>query len=286
VAHYQSKLPRLFRRYQIQPVWRADRPGRGRFREFYQCDVDALGSTSPVVEVELCAAAAEALVALGFNDFTIRLNHRQLLTALLEVSGVPGPLHASALVALDKFDKVGRDGVASELDTRGVTADARERLLAVFQGETASNLDAVARLVGADDQGRLAVENLAAIVALASDIAAAGRLRFDASLARGLSYYTGAIMEITVPDLAGSMGGGGRYDDLVGMFLGQRIPAAGFSLGLERILVIMSERGMFPASLATSPADVMVAAFDAPGGGPPGAGLPGPGEDRETDQVR
>src|SRR6187399_2898698 len=111
VAHYQSKLPRLFKRYQIQPVWRADRPARGRFREFYQCDVDALGSTSPVVEAELCAAVAEALQALGFQDFSIRLNHRQLLSSVLLAVAVPEPLHGSALVAVDKLDKIGADGV-------------------------------------------------------------------------------------------------------------------------------------------------------------------------------
>src|SRR5918996_2638696 len=114
VAQYQSKLPRLFKRYQIQPVWRADRPARGRFREFYQCDVDALGSTSPVVEAELCAAVADVLTELGFADFRIRINHRQLLTSTLNAVGVPEPLHATALVAVDKLDKIGADGVTSE----------------------------------------------------------------------------------------------------------------------------------------------------------------------------
>ena len=264
VAHYQAKLPRLFKRYQIQPVWRADRPGRGRFREFYQCDVDALGSTSPVVEAELCAAASEALVSLGFHDFVIRINHRRLLTAMLDATGVEPALHASALVALDKLDKIGRDGVATELAERGVSAEARERLLGVFAGES-RDLAAIGRLVASDERGTAAVQNLVAIMELAGPTAAQGRLVFDATLARGLSYYTGAIMEINVPDLAGSLGGGGRYDDLVGMFLGQSIPAAGFSLGLERILVVMGERGMFPASLATTAADVMISVFDAAG---------------------
>jgi histidyl-tRNA synthetase len=111
VAQHQAKLPRLFKRYQIQPVWRADRPARGRFREFYQCDVDALGSTSPVIEAELCAAVADAMTALGFSDFQIRINHRRLLTSMLRSRGVPDDLHESALIALDKLDKVGRDGV-------------------------------------------------------------------------------------------------------------------------------------------------------------------------------
>src|SRR5690349_15403316 len=121
IAHHQAKLPRLFKRYQIQPVWRAERPARGRFREFYQCDVDALGSTSPVVEAELCAAVAEALTTLGFTDFVIRINHRQLLTSLLSAAGVDAAQHGTALVAIDKLDKIGPDGVTRELETRGIT---------------------------------------------------------------------------------------------------------------------------------------------------------------------
>src|SRR6188474_15234 len=124
VAQYQGKLPRLFKRYQIQPVWRADRPARGRFREFYQCDVDALGSTSPVVEAEVCAAVTDALTELGFADFTIRLNHRQLLTSILNSVGIPEALHGTALVAIDKLDKVGVDGVAAEFEQRGIPVPA------------------------------------------------------------------------------------------------------------------------------------------------------------------
>ena len=260
IAHHQSKLPRLFKRYQIQPVWRADRPARGRFREFYQCDVDSLGSTSPVVEAELCAAVADALTALGFADFVIRLNHRQLLTSMLNMLAVPEPLHGTALVAVDKLDKIGVDGVRAEMAARGIAADAATGLIAMFDALRGGDDGARARL---DAQGSAALDNLTAILALTEGTTAAGRIQLDPSLARGLSYYTGAIMEIAVADLAGSLGGGGRYDNLVGMFLGQSIPACGFSLGLERILVVMGERGMFPASLATTPADVMVSVFDA-----------------------
>ncbi len=259
VAHHQSKLPRLWKRYQIQPVWRADRPARGRFREFYQCDVDSLGSTSPVVEAELCAAVSDVLTELGFSDFKIRLNHRQLLTAVLNTVGIAEPLHGNALVAVDKLDKIGRDGVVGELTQRGVEAGAAEELL-----EWIGDPDGFpARLARTGDEGVRAGENLSAIQKTAWHTSAAAHLQVDIALARGLSYYTGAIMEINVPDLAGSLGGGGRYDNLVGMFLDQSIPACGFSLGLERILVVMGERGMFPASLATTPADVMVAVFDA-----------------------
>ena len=265
IAHHQARLPRLFKRFQIQPVWRADRPARGRFREFYQCDVDALGSTSPAIEAELCAAVSDALVELGFTDFVIRLNHRQLLASILTACGVPPALHGTALVAVDKLDKIGPDGVAAELRERGVAEGADTALLGAFRTASdtpAAELERLAALVRDDAAGTAAVENLRQIVALAADTNAAGRIRVDPALARGLSYYTGAIMEIAVADLAGSLGGGGRYDNLVGMFLGQEVPACGFSLGLERILVVMGERNMFPPALARSAADVMVAVFD------------------------
>jgi histidyl-tRNA synthetase len=258
IAHHQAKLPRLFKRYQIQPVWRADRPARGRFREFYQCDVDSLGSTSPVIEAEVCAAVSDALIELGFTDFKIRLNHRQLLTSLLSGVGIPEALHGSVLVAIDKLDKIGHDGVSRELEQRGIDANVAAFLLALFRpGQMVSiALDEL------DEIGKRAWDNLGTIMALTQGTSAEKRVSLDLSLARGLSYYTGAIMEVHVADLAGSLGGGGRYDNLVGMFLGQSIPACGFSLGLERILVVMGERGMFPPTLATTPADVMVAVFD------------------------
>jgi histidyl-tRNA synthetase len=267
VAHHQGRLPRLFKRYQIQPVWRADRPARGRFREFYQCDVDALGSASPVVEVELCAAAADALRELGFDDFTIRINHRQILAALLANALVPAAQHGDVLRALDKLDKVGEEGVATELAASGVSAQCIERMrswmTAAHSPEWLDRIEEGFTLL--DAAGRAAFRNVREILTLANATSAAARLKFEPSLARGLSYYTGAIMEINVPDLAGSLGGGGRYDDLIGMFLGESIPACGFSLGLERILVVMGERGMFPPSLPATPADVLVAALDAPG---------------------
>ncbi len=259
IAHHQSKLPRLFKRYQIQPVWRADRPARGRFREFYQCDVDFIGSTSPVVEAELCAAVAEVLQELGFSDFKIRVNHRQLLTSILNAAGIAEPLHASALVAVDKLDKIGRDGVRTELGERGIAEASASALLDIIARPPGANSIGVA----GDEAFSRAWNNLESFLLLTNGTPAEGHIEPDLTLARGLSYYTGAIMEINVPDLAGSLGGGGRYDNLVGMFLGQSIPACGFSLGLERILVVMGERGMFPASLATTPADVMIAVFDA-----------------------
>jgi histidyl-tRNA synthetase len=260
IAHHQSKLPKLFKRYQIQPVWRADRPARGRFREFYQCDVDALGSTSPVIEAEVCAAVSDSLTELGFADFAIRINHRQLLTATLNAAGIPELLHASALIAIDKLDKVGVDGVKAEMATRGVLPEAAARLLTLLDQFAKAQVGTTLIDVPLNAPG---VGNVIEILRLSENTSARAHMRFDPTLARGLSYYTGAIFEVNVPDLAGSLGGGGRYDNLVGMFLGQSVPACGFSLGLERILVVMGERNMFPPSLTTTAADVMVAVFDA-----------------------
>jgi histidyl-tRNA synthetase len=273
VAEHRGKLPRFFKRYQMQPVWRADRPARGRFREFYQCDVDIMGSRSPVVEVELCSAVSDVLTKLGFEDFKIRINHRQVLATLLTSAGVQPELHGQALVAIDKLDKIGREGVQQELESRGIATEAHDRLLNwMTAGSRADALDWLEAECGdrgrRDNDTRAAFQNLREIFALATRSGAARQLTFDPSLARGLSYYTGAIMEINVPDLAGSLGGGGRYDGLIGMFSGDEIPACGFSLGLERILVVMTERQMFPAHVQAVAAEVMVTLFDDDGVGP------------------
>jgi histidyl-tRNA synthetase len=287
VAQYQNELPKFFKRYQIQPVWRADRPARGRFREFYQCDVDVLGSRSMVVEAEICAAASAALVALRFNNFTIRLNHRQVLTGILDQAGVDADKQAEALIALDKMDKAGPDGllvVAHDLYARGITDESGERLMQFLKGiagaeratelldigdsnskRTAFNLDVLGHLVefiGPHEGGATGIDELRQILQFAKASGVDNRIKLDPTLARGLAYYTGAIIEINVTDLAGSLGGGGRYDNLVGMFLGKDVPACGFSLGLERIIVVMTERGMFPTALISSPADVMVTVWD------------------------
>ena len=257
VAEHRGQLPKFFKRYQIQPVWRADRPARGRFREFYQCDVDAIGSRSMVVETELCAAVSEVLQKLGFEDFTIQLNHRDLLTALLEAVGIDPALHGTTLVAIDKLDKVGVAGVRSELVSRGIGEASADALLGAFEDHERLN-----RLVSERERGQRASAQIAEIIALSRGTPARGRIQFAPRLARGLAYYTGAIMEVAVPDLAGSLGGGGRYDGLIGMFLGEDVPACGFSLGLERILVVMGERNMFPPEAERAPADVLVSLFD------------------------
>src|SRR5688572_12241908 len=260
VANNRNELPKFFKRYQIQPVWRADRPARGRYREFWQCDVDVIGSSSMVVEAELISAVTEILKRLGFDDFVVRLNHREVLRDILDTAGVPAAKHADALIAIDKLDKIGTDGVKGELESRGVPEDASAMLLGIFE-QTQKIVDE------GNDVNRTIVSNLINIVSnevltnIGSILRFAGDspVQLDPSLARGLSYYTGAIMEVNVPDLAGSLGGGGRYDGLIGMFGKEQIPACGFSLGLERILVVMEERGMFPPEIADSaPADVMV----------------------------
>jgi histidyl-tRNA synthetase len=284
VAEYRDKLPKFFKRYQIQPVWRADRPARGRFREFYQCDVDILGSRSMLVEAEICAAASDVLTKLDFNDFSIRINHRHALTGVLQAAGVAHNHHDVVLVALDKLDKIGRSGVEKEFEQRGIEPAAGASLLDFFaalngldqaaevavgedpaQKRKALNAAILGRLVefvGDNELGARGVDELRSIVKFAEAEGIGSRIEIDPSLARGLSYYTGAIMEINVKDLPGSLGGGGRYDNLVGMFLGDDVPACGFSLGLERIIVVMTEREMFPEALVSSPADVMVSIWN------------------------
>ncbi|MBW7883723.1 MAG: histidine--tRNA ligase [Caldilineaceae bacterium] len=268
VAEYRGKLPRYFKRYQIQPVYRADRPTRGRYREFFQCDVDIVGSTSPTVEAEVIAAGAQVLQELGFDgpaSFAIRMNHRAILRGLMEVSGIPHELEGDALVAIDKLDKIGIDGVRAELDKRGIDAAATATLLATMDAvpaEIGATLAWLSDLLEGSEQGYRAVEELKQVVALSEHGPAASHIRIDPYLARGLSYYTGPIFEIEFPGVSGSGGGGGRYDDLVGMFSGQTIPACGFSLGLERILLIMEERDMFPPRLSSQP-QLLVTQFDA-----------------------
>jgi histidyl-tRNA synthetase len=261
VAEHQAKLPKFFKRYQIQPVWRAERPARGRYREFYQCDIDSVGSASPVVEAEQIAAVSEILTTLGFDDCVIRVNHRKFIAAWLNQIPVAPERHAEVLITIDKVDKIGKDGVAKELAEKGFTGAQIEGISAWIgvqhHPEWLDSLDA--QFPGASDNG---VENLRQIVRLTAKTKAAGKLRIDPSLARGLGYYTGTIMEINVKDLPGSLAGGGRYDNLIGMYLGAEVPACGFSLGLERILVVMQERGMFPAEVEQASIDVVVAALD------------------------
>jgi histidyl-tRNA synthetase len=275
VAQYKE-LPRFFKRYQIQPVWRADRPGKGRFREFYQCDVDITGTRSLVAEAEVCSAVATVLRELGFDRFTIRLNHRELLRAMIRAAGLDEALEGTALVAVDKLDKIGDEGVLAELEQRGIAPASAAKLLELvhndqvleiedemsFEQRTGEalrrfNSKLLAKLrEQVDARGQAAVDELSNLLELCAENPAGAHLQVSPELARGLGYYTGPIFEVAVADLRGSLGGGGRYDELVGMFGKQQVPAVGFSIGLERILVVMEERGMFP-ELHTGP-DLML----------------------------
>ncbi len=270
VVAMNRSLPMPFRRYQVQPVWRADRPQRGRYREFMQCDVDTVGSTSPLSDAECLAVVNDSLGALGFESFTIRLNHREVLSAMVErafgTASLSQATEASILVTLDKLDKIGRSGVARELSARGATEGSIARLWQMLDqleapSSTEHRLEAAA--LALPERAWPALENLGHILSLTCSLGVSeDRLSFDPTLARGLDYYTGAVFEtvITKPAM-GSLSGGGRYDHLVGMFLGKDIPAVGVSLGLERILAVMDELHMFPP--VSSEASVFVAALDA-----------------------
>lgn len=237
--HPQLSMP--FKRYQIQPVWRADRPQRGRFREFTQCDVDIVGTESRLAEAECLAVVDAALRALGFADFTIRLNDRRILQAMAAAVGAAAQ-EMAVIAILDKLDKIGQDGVTRELGTLGLDADAVAQLFAMLQG-------------GAPVPGMDPIEaELAQIREWAGLLGAdRDRIRLDRTLARGLDYYTGPVFETVLNDGAiGSVSGGGRYDGLVGMFSGRPIPAVGVSLGVDRLLLLMQERGLLPKRPATA----------------------------------
>lgn len=262
VAQYRNDLPKFYKRYQIQPVWRADRPAKGRYREFYQCDIDAIGSTSMVVETEILSAISEVLRRLGFTDYRIRLNHRELLREMLNASGISEEFQMSALVAIDKLDKISVEGVRQEIIERGIAKDSADKILGLFSevmnlNDNDSILEKITAFVGTETKS---INELRQILAMSGN----QNIRIDASLARGLSYYTGAIMEaeLTESDFKGSVGGGGRYDELIGMFCNQQIPACGFSLGLERLVVVMDEREMFPPELQTNSADVLISIWN------------------------
>ena len=259
VAQYGNSLPRVFKRYQIQPVWRADRPAKGRFREFYQCDVDLTGTTSLLAEAEVMNAVSGALLELGFSNFSIALNHRVILRSMIGAAGIDPSLEGSALIAIDKLDKIGVDGVQAELTQRGITQESAHRLLAMTTSTPEMSNHAVLEALRGQllqPEAQQALNELETLMTLTMDAPAGPHIRLAPALARGLSYYTGPIFEVVSTDFSGSLGGGGRYDNLVGMFSNKQVPAVGFSLGLERILLLMEERQMFPALQLT--AQVMV----------------------------
>lgn len=248
-AEYRAQLPPVFRRYQIQPVWRADRAQRGRFREFTQCDADIIGSSALLADVETLVVLHAALSALGFSDFTILLNHREVLRSLIETIGIPSHREQDTLVVLDKIGKIGREAVAAELWKLPEVGPGRANLLLDLMPDAAADLkgsvDQVEDLLtnlskpGADAGAHL----IALLQALGAALGKDAPVRFSPSLARGLSYYTGPIFEVVAAGGAGSLAGGGRYDGLVGMFSGKETPAVGFSLGMERILMLLEQGG-------------------------------------------
>jgi histidyl-tRNA synthetase len=258
VARYGSQLPMPFKRYQIATVWRADRPARGRFREFTQCDIDIAGATSLVADASVLLALTDALASLGLTGVTVHLNDRDALHGLVAAYGIPEALGASALTALDKLAKVGVEAVADELAGRGVPAAA----VAALRSDLGSpdSDQAIIERVGSDERGRQGLTRIAELMRLLP--VEAGRSIVHAPvLARGLGYYTGPVFEVTHPDLDASIAAGGRYDGLIGMFGESSIPAVGGSLGLERILLILAGQADSAPALAAAP-EVMVTLLD------------------------
>jgi histidyl-tRNA synthetase len=274
VACHRQLLPRVFKRYQIAPVFRAERPAAGRLREFYQCDVDIVGSDSLVCEVELIQAAIESLQALGFNcqkDVRVKLNHRSLLTAIMESADIPESLQVPCLITLDKLDKIGMDGVRKELQARGISVAAIDKTFLILQTLQVDELSQVLKVLtqnlkSSPAQAK-ACADLETFATIVKDHPLLEQIRFDPTLARGLGYYTGCIFEIEINGFPSSCGGGGRYDNLIGQFLGEPITAVGISLGVERLLLVMEEKKMFPPDVRPG-AQVMIALFDLEGIGP------------------
>ena len=243
-AHNHAKLPQPLKAIQLGPVWRAERPQRGRFRQFTQCDIDILGVPSEIAEIELILATVEALLTLGLGDLTLRINDRRFLVDIAEHCGFASDRFESVFITLDKLDKVGTSGVRAELEAAGHPAEAVAKLMKILSdpglatGDVddvlealpveggsgpARALKAVMRAVGAASQGRFGIQ-------------------FDPTLVRGMGYYTGQIFEITHKDYPSSIAGGGRYDRMIGKLLGREVPACGFSIGFERIIAILQER--------------------------------------------
>ncbi|KQP56036.1 histidine--tRNA ligase [Agreia sp. Leaf283] len=236
-ATHRAELPGVFRSVQIAPVWRAERPQKGRYRQFMQCDIDIIGDASALAEVELISATLSTLDALGLQGCTVRINDRRLLIGMLELFGFSTESHDAVLIVIDKIDKVGTSGVVDELRAKAPElAEATDALEAFFLRPQ----DRMMRPFGHDAIAHALPEGIdAALVAeLASigDALDADRIRFDPFLVRGMGYYTGTIFEIAHPDFSFSLGGGGRYDGMIGRFLGTDVPAVGFSIGFERIV--------------------------------------------------
>jgi histidyl-tRNA synthetase len=248
VAEHQNELPLPFRRYHIGTVWRGERPQKGRYREFHQCDADLIGAVGPAADAEILTMFARVYGALGVEGFVIRVNDRRILSGLLETLSLTDKT-VPVLRALDKWDKVGPQGVRQELHAAGVEGDAGERVIAFPAAAGGTDEETLARLetlVGSNARGREGIEGLRAVFRL---LAAAGvpkgRVRVDPTIARGLDYYTGIVFEAGLADSQGfgSVGSGGRYDDLAALYTSTRLPGVGCSVGISRLLEALSEKG-------------------------------------------
>ena len=236
-AAYGSQLPTPYKRYAMGSVWRADRPGRGRFREFTQCDIDTLGSTSPLADAEVLCAHHDATAALGLTDFKILINSRQVLSGLLEVFAVPPELGPGVLTTLDKLDKMSPSEVTGELTSRGLGDQAGVELVGVMTADDAT--ERIRTALKPSEGGLAGLDELDRLLALTASQIPADRIAFTPGMVRGLSYYTGPIWEVVAAGVPGSIGGGGRYDHLIAQLGGPDVPATGSSLGIERILTLL-----------------------------------------------
>lgn len=259
VVQHQNEIEFPFKRYQIQPVWRADRPQKGRFREFFQCDADVVGSKSLWQEVELIQLYDAVFTDLGLNGATVKINNRKILSGIAEVIGASDKL-IDFTVALDKLDKIGEDGVKKEMLEKGITPEAIEKVQPLFNftGTISEKLEKLAQLLATSTEGMKGVEELKFICQNITNLGlTTALLDLDVTLARGLNYYTGAIFEVAAPKgvAMGSIGGGGRYDDLTGIFGLKNMSGVGISFGLDRIYLVVEELGLFPETVtATSKA--------------------------------
>ena len=254
VVQHQNELEFPFKRYQIQPVWRADRPQKGRFREFYQCDADVVGSKSLWQEVELVQLYDAVFTDLKVEGVIIKINNRKVLSGIAEVIGASDKL-IDFTVALDKLDKIGEDGVKAEMLAKGISAEALTKVqpLFDFSGSLADKLQQLRDLLATSEEGTKGVEELTFICETVEELGLkSAKLNLDVTLARGLNYYTGAIFEVAAPETVklGSIGGGGRYDDLTGIFGLKNMSGVGISFGLDRIYLAIEELNVFPETVS------------------------------------
>ncbi len=240
-----ANLPSPFKALQMGNVWRADRPQRGRYRQFMQCDIDILGEASNLAEIELILATTTTISRLGFTNFQIRINDRRILKAMAAYAGFAEESFDSVFITLDKMDKIGLEGVKAELIASGYEEAVCEKYLALFEAlENAENGPAYLMEVLQDYLDKEVMDSFMEIIdSVKATKADTFELVFDPTLVRGMSYYTGTIFEIAMPEFGGSCGGGGRYDKMVGKFTGNDVPACGFSIGFERIIMLLMEKG-------------------------------------------